>query len=167
LHFCVDNIFALVLNFNKLASDEEVPDTQRSPQFIDEELQAYEFMSFLDVLAKIKNQLNKVKDLNAKFGMIFGALVILRPGIIKNAIKEMFQSGTFDKNVYLDLKASVDKEIGKTHLIERLAELNQIIEIEMLYDEKLANTPNGSMLQSIKENSEKAIRIMSEGLHYL
>lgn len=75
------SLLAKAIVLFKAAQVEKAPDT--SPQYFDEQFQAYQFLGFLNTLAHIKNQLAKIKNNFPMFDSIFGVLVRLRPGTIK------------------------------------------------------------------------------------
>jgi hypothetical protein len=161
----MSRMFITALQFYKAAQVEKAPKTE--PQFFDEQLQAYEFMGFLSTLAHLKNQLHKIRDLHSIFGSVFGVLVRLRPGVIKNAIDEMIKSNSFDKDVYVSLRDGIWKDIQSNNLDQQLKSLVQIIEIELLDDEALAKSSNGAVMNVVKGSAKKAIRVIESGLEYL
>ena len=149
---------------DKAAQIEKAPDTQ--PQYLDEQFQAYQFLGFLNTLAHIKNQLAKIKNNFPIFDSIFGSLVRIRPGTIKNAIQQMIETNSFDKAVYASLRDSIWKDIETNNLAQQLESLVQMIEVELLDKGKELEADARKAMHLISSNAKKAIRMIRAGLEY-
>lgn len=156
------SLFELSLRFHKLAASEKPANNTMA----DERFQAYEFMAFMGVLAHLKNQLSKIREMNAIFNMVFNELVKLRPGTLKNAISEMIQTNTFDRTIYVDLRNAALRDITNAGLVDRLKDLVSIVEVELLDHPELVKSEEGQSMQLAKKYADKAIQVMSAGLQY-
>ncbi len=123
----------------KIANDELAPDTIREPQTFEPEAPApgkadkptqevSEFMDFLHNLAGLKNSIVQLQDrINPSAGLIVKEIINLRPGVLRNALKDSITQGTFSNKDYISLRDNVSVNISSMGLGTQLQYLFSMV----------------------------------------
>lgn len=145
----------------KIANDELVPDTIREPQAFEPEAPALgkadkptqevlEFMDLLHNLAGLKNTLVQVQDkLNPSVGLIVREIINLRPGVLRNALKDSIGQGTFSNKDYISLRDNVSVNISSMNLVTQLQHLFSMVK-ESVDNGRLNPLEGQSLLPKIR-----------------
>lgn len=122
----------------KLANDEPSPDTVREPaptfetaEPVQQDKPTKEVMEFMDMLhsmAGLKNILVQMKDrLPTSVGLVIRELISLRPGVIRNALKDSITTGSYSAADFVSLRDDVSVSIQSSGLGNQLQQLFQMV----------------------------------------